>query len=80
MKTLIRIVLEKYAPRLRYAITSIKHKYLWSKRYGDFQTKLKKKLFGKANPVILSGPFKGMYYINEIVWGSITSKWLGTYE
>jgi hypothetical protein len=30
--------------------------------------------------VILSGPFKGMYYINEIVWGSITSKWLGTYE
>ncbi|TDU69227.1 hypothetical protein EI77_02875 [Prosthecobacter fusiformis] len=29
---------------------------------------------------VLNGPFKGMRYINEGVWGSITPKWIGSYE
>ncbi|MCB0176400.1 MAG: hypothetical protein KDJ97_38235, partial [Anaerolineae bacterium] len=29
---------------------------------------------------VMSGPFKGMKYYNEVVWGSITPKWLGSYE
>jgi hypothetical protein len=28
----------------------------------------------------LSGPFKGMPYLDEIVWGPITPKWIGCYE
>src|SRR6478672_5253661 len=34
----------------------------------------------QTSPVVLTGPFKGMRYIDETVWGSITPKWVGTYE
>ena len=29
---------------------------------------------------MLSGPFKGVRYLDGTVWGSITPKWLGSYE
>jgi len=29
---------------------------------------------------VLSGPFAGMHYLDEIVWGPIEPKWLGCYE
>lgn len=29
---------------------------------------------------MLSGPFQGLHYLDEIVWGPITPKWLGSYE
>jgi hypothetical protein len=50
------------------------------KRYGSFQRQFRKKAFGAGEPIVLSGPFAGMRYIDEIVWGPITPKWLGTYE
>jgi hypothetical protein len=31
-------------------------------------------------PKVLSGPFAGMPYLDETVWGPITPKWLGCYE
>ena len=31
-------------------------------------------------PFVLSGPFKGMRYIDELVWGLVPPKWLGAYE
>jgi hypothetical protein len=80
MRALVKAGLEKYAPRLRYAIPSFKSRHLWGKRYGDFQAKMGEKFSAKAKPVVLSGPFKGMSYINDIVCGAITPKWLGTYE
>ncbi|HWY32741.1 MAG TPA: hypothetical protein VNX46_18395 [Candidatus Acidoferrum sp.] len=80
MKEHIKHFLEKYAPRLRHAVTSYNNRQLFAKRYGAFQNEIRKKLFPNNNPVVLSGPFAGMRYINEIVWGPITPKWLGTYE
>jgi hypothetical protein len=38
------------------------------------------KLYKGACVEVLSGPFKGMRYINETVWGPITPKWIGSYE
>jgi hypothetical protein len=35
---------------------------------------------GNAIPTVLTGCFRGMSYIDEIVWGPITPKWAGTYE
>ena len=32
------------------------------------------------SPRVLNGPFAGMVYLNEPVWGSITPRWLGSYE
>jgi hypothetical protein len=80
MKIFIKNLLEKYAPRLRYAITSYKHRHFWGKRYGRFQKQMRKKIFAEGEPSVLSGPFAGMRYIDGIVWGTIIPKWLGTYE
>jgi hypothetical protein len=32
------------------------------------------------HPRVLNGPFTGMAYLNEAVWGSITPRWIGSYE
>jgi hypothetical protein len=47
---------------------------------GNFQQDFARRLYGKRSPVVLSGPFEGMQYINDIVYGCITPKWLGSYE
>jgi hypothetical protein len=44
------------------------------------QNRTKTLIYNEADPVVLSGPFAGMKYLNEIVWGPIEPKWLGTYE
>jgi hypothetical protein len=31
-----------------------------------------------TEPVVLNGPFAGMKYLNEAVWGSITHLWIGS--
>ena len=33
-----------------------------------------------GNARVLNGPFSGMVYLNESVWGSITPRWIGSYE
>jgi hypothetical protein len=35
---------------------------------------------GDRTPEVLTGPFRGMSYLNETVWGPITPKWAGAYE
>src|SRR5206468_9886250 len=35
---------------------------------------------GNQAPTILTGPFRGMLYLDEIVWGPIMPKWAGSYE
>ena len=50
-------------------------------RFAPFQATVKAKLYPAGSPVkVLSGPFAGMLYVDEVVWGCITPKWLGTYE
>lgn len=44
------------------------------------QTRMKTRIYDKSDPVVLSGPFAGMKYFNEVVWGPIEPRWLGTYE
>jgi hypothetical protein len=48
--------------------------------YSQRQSKNARKLFGTGSPRVLSGPFAGLNYINEIVWGPIEPKWIGCYE
>jgi len=49
-------------------------------RHHDFQIEIKKWLFPDRAPEILSGPFQGMVYLDETIWGSITPRWIGSYE
>jgi hypothetical protein len=51
------------------------HKLLWAR-----QKQHKQLLFGNRHPWVLSGPFAGLRYLDETVWGPIEPKWLGTYE
>ena len=37
-------------------------------------------LFATGLPEVLDGPFAGMKYLDEIVWGPIEGKWIGVYE
>jgi hypothetical protein len=49
--------------------------------FGASQRFFRDRLYpGNASPVVLSGPFQGMHYLDETIWGPITPKWAGTYE
>lgn len=48
--------------------------------YAALQRRVKTRLFPGGEVRVLSGPFEGMKYIDDYVWGSITPKWLGSYE
>lgn len=56
--------------------------YLRSKaRFGLFQQRMKPLLFAGKQPIVLSGPFKGLPYLDEIGFcGPILPKWIGSYE
>lgn len=49
-------------------------------RHHKFQGEIKGWLFPDRAPGILNGPFKGMNYLDETIWGSITPRWIGSYE
>ena len=48
--------------------------------WGHFQRSFADTLYGARTPVVLSGPFAGIKYLNDIVYGCITPKWIGSYE
>jgi hypothetical protein len=55
------------------------HRY-YHQRFGRLQNSARQLFYPEGQPRILSGPFAGMAYLDETVWGSITPKWLGCYE
>jgi hypothetical protein len=48
----------------------------------NFDQRVFKEAFypGHLRPEVLTGPFRGMRYLDEVVWGPITPKWVGAYE
>jgi SAM-dependent methyltransferase len=52
-----------------------------AKRHAEHQRKVYEILYPDGGtPRVLNGPFAGMHYLNEPVWGSITPRWIGSYE
>lgn len=52
-----------------------------AKRHAAHQSAIFSQLYRAGeNPQVLNGPFEGMVYLNEPVWGSITPRWIGSYE
>ena len=50
---------------------------MFSRHHADFRARL----FPHGAAIsVQTGPFKGLRYFDETVWGSITPKWLGSYE
>ena len=61
------------------AIRSLRRRH--AERHGAFQAALYPQLYPQGgSPRVLNGPFAGMLYLNESVWGSITPRWIGSYE
>jgi hypothetical protein len=45
------------------------------------QNKVVGRLYDSTENIrVLAGPFQGMRYFNEVTWGSLIPKWIGTYE
>lgn len=80
MKKHIKSLLQQKAPKVLYAYQALSNRRLYRKVHKDITTNVFEKYYSKKNIMVLSGPFKGMKYINETVWGSITPKWIGSYE
>jgi len=80
MKNFLKRLLESKAPFLLDAYRSINNRRLFRRRHGSLQKRMHVLFFGGKKIKVLSGPFKELNYFNEIVWGSITPKWLGSYE
>ena len=47
---------------------------------GDRRAFYEKIYHGNAEPRVLTGPFRGMAYLNTSDFGPITPEWLGSYE
>ena len=80
MKKKLVLLLEKIAPGILLFYKAVNNRRIFRKRFNKFQKEIKQKLFGESEIKVISGPFKGLKYINEVIWGSITPKWLGSYE
>jgi hypothetical protein len=80
IKSAVKSVLRGIAPDLLDIIRGYLKRIEDKKTFLDRQNFSARKFYGSHPITILSGPFKGMKYINETVWGPIEPKWFGTYE
>jgi hypothetical protein len=77
----IRNLIERIVPAASPWIRAWWMRHWMGDLFGPRQRLVRKRLFGNnLEPTVLSGPFRGMRYLDEIVFGSITPKWLGCYE
>lgn len=68
-------------PGVYQFLSSYRFRQHCKRRYGKFQDQLRPLLYGKNPPTVLSGPFQGLPYLDEIGFcGPIFPKWIGSYE
>ena len=80
MKEILKSLILRKFPGLIYLVRACRLRRHCYKKYSYFQSIVADKLYGSDQIKILSGPFKGLKYFNEVAWGSITPRWIGSYE
>lgn len=80
LKAAINNVLNRYFPSASSAVRALRARRNFRGAFSTRQIQIKTLVYGDSDPVVLAGPFAGMKYLNEVVWGPIEPKWLGTYE
>ncbi len=81
MKRVLRTFLERRVPSVVNSIRAIRHRQYFKRRFSELHAEVRRRLFPGRSPILVQrGPFEGMHYFDEVVWGSITPKWLGSYE
>jgi hypothetical protein len=64
-----------------HLIKAIRRRRLFRKLFRNSQRLFRKNFYPSDRVIqVLSGPFRGLRYLDEIVFGPITPKWLGSYE
>jgi hypothetical protein len=62
-------------------LRSIYTRHRFMRRFLLPQNEVVGRLFDSTENIrVLAGPFQGMRYFNEVTWGSLVPKWVGTYE
>ncbi len=62
-------------------VRSVRNQRAFTRELGPLNSRWRPILYPNSQPVrVLTGPFKGMAYLDEVVWGPIVPRWLGCYE
>ncbi len=81
MRELAKHVLDSYFPTLLDLARALRNRWRFGRRFSTLRRSVKEVLYGHDQAIrVMTGPFEGMKYIDAVVWGSITPKWLGSYE
>jgi hypothetical protein len=65
----------------RSGLRSIYTRQCFMRRFLRTQNEMVGRLYDSTENIrVLAGPFQGMRYFNEVTWGSLIPKWVGTYE
>ena len=81
MKRFLRSQLEQRAPAVFNAIRAVRNRRYFRRTFSQHHADFRDKLFPHGAAIeVQAGPFRGLHYFDETVWGSITPKWLGSYE
>jgi hypothetical protein len=81
VRRFFRSQLEQRAPAIFNGIRAIRNRRYFHRTFSQHHADVRERLFPDGATIkVQSGPFKGLLYFDEIVWGSITPKWLGSYE
>jgi hypothetical protein len=75
----LRKSLARRTPRLLALVRAYRARRMFT-RYAAFQREIARKLYGIDAIRVLSGPFAGMRYLNAVVHGCITPRWIGSME
>src|SRR4051794_24833206 len=81
MKAWLRRLAEFFSPKLVSWYRAYRFRRWVRSSFGRVQRLVRERFYSEnKTPFVLTGPFQGMLYIDETVWGLIPPKWLGAYE
>lgn len=81
MKTWLRQLTQILSPELASWYRAYRFRQWVRSSFGPVQRLVRERFYPEnETPFVLTGPFQGMLYIDETVWGLVPPKWLGTYE
>jgi hypothetical protein len=81
LKVTVKRIIQHLSPRTLTLIQSSRLRLGFRHQFWTRQLRSRERIYnGTGDQLVLSGPFKGMKYLNETVWGPIEPKWIGCYE
>jgi hypothetical protein len=81
MKASLRRLAHTICPELFSWYRAFRFRQWVRSSFGPIQRLVRERFYPEnETPLVLTGPFRGMLYLDETVWGLVPPKWLGAYE